>query len=264
MNFGNIRNLGNPVNVADSATKGYVDEVADLNFRRLLSRFSDLNQLVSVVGSCYEYLKQEDYQFTFGGPILNGKLNDLDRFNGFLVPANGLLKNFVTFSSGLTITLSGISAAELISKNLKPFIDLYGQKDSSVKIFTLVKIEEKGREEEEIGSIYFKLTDIKKRYEKVDDFFYDSTPEFKFIIKEKFRNKEENFICSVNRGDIINIRSEYKENKPDLTSPSYVTFPVEFYKKQKGEIKTFRLEKFSLHTATLTFLFKENSFPLVF
>ena len=263
MNFNNIRNLGEPKNVADSATKGYVDEVADLNFRRLESRFSDLNQLVSVVGSCYEFLKQEDYQFTFGGPILNGELNDLDRFNGFLVPANGLLKNFVTFSSGLTVTIPGISADELISENLKTFIDLYGKPDSSVKIFTLVKIEEKGREEEELGSIYFKLTNI-KRFEENGDFVYDSKPEFKFIINQKFRNKEENFICSVNRGDIINIRSDYKEDEVNLISPSYVTLPIEFYKKQKGELKTFRREDFSLHTATLTFLFKENSFPLVF
>ena len=105
MNFNNIRNLGEPSGVSDAATKSYVDEVAALNFRRLESRFTDLNQVVSVVGSCYELLKKDDFQFTFGGPILNGRLNDLDKFNGFLVPANGLLKNFVTFSTGLILNI---------------------------------------------------------------------------------------------------------------------------------------------------------------
>ena len=123
-----------------------------------------------------------------------------------------------------------------------------------VKIFSLVKIEEKGSEEEILGEIYFRLTNI-RLYENKK---YDSTIEFKFIIAEKFRNKEENFICSVNRGDIINIKSEYEESQIDLLSDSHVSFPISNY-----EGSTWEENSFSLHTATLTFLFKEMSFPNV-
>ena len=260
MNFNNIRNLGRPQNIADASTKGYVDEVSDLSFKRLESRFSEFNQLVSVVGSCYELLKQQDYQFTFGGPILNGKLNDLDRFNGFLVPANGLLKNFITFSSGLVITVVGLILNELIHENFQSIIDLYGAPDSLTKLFSLVKIEGQGKEEEIIGSVYFKLTNIKKRYEKDSDVFYDSKPEFKFILEEKFKNKE-NFICTVKRGDIINIKSEYKEDEVDLVSLTHTSILIDFFNKPEKEIKQKRTESHSLHTATLTFLFKEMNFP---
>ena len=263
MNFNNIRNLGEPGSISDAATKGYVDDLAALNFRRLESRFTDLNQLVATVGSCYEALKKNDYQFTFGGPILNGKLNDLDRFNGFLIPANGVLKNFTTFSTGLIITIPGKNEKELIAEKFKSIIDLYGNPDSSVKIFSLVKIEEQGREEEVVGAVYFRLTNI-RRFEENGDFVYDSKPEFKFVISERFRNKDENFICSVNRGDILNIRTEYEEGEVDFLANTHVTFPIEFYEKPKGENKIFRSENFSLHTTTLTFLFKENSFPDVF
>ena len=121
-----------------------------------------------------------------------------------MVPANGVLKHFITFSTGLILTIPGKSFNDLIYENFKPVIDLYGNSDSLVKIFNLVKIEEKGREEEELGGIYFRLANITK-YEEG----YRGEMKFKFIIAEKFKNKEENFICSVNQGDIINIKSEY-------------------------------------------------------
>ena len=259
MNFNNIRNLGEPKNVADAATKEYVDDVTSINLRRIENRLSEFNQLVSVVGSCYELLKKEDYQFTFGGPILNGKLNNLDKFNGFLVPANGLLKNFIAFSSGLAITIPGMSYKEFIDKDFKPLIDFYGQKDSLTKIFSVVKIEEKGRIEEEVGGVYFRFTNVKRVIFSDGEIGYGATPEFKFIIKEKFRKKEENFICSVNRGDIINIRSDYEESEPEYNSLSFFTILMNF--DEKNERK--KREKHSFHIATLTFLFKEMSFPNV-
>ena len=149
---------------------------------------------------------------------------------------------------------------------MKPLIDLYGTNNSSTKIFSLVKIENEGMEEEKVGGIYFNLTDV-KNYQNVlnkDEPYFIATPEFKFIIEEKFRNKDENFICSVNRGDIINIRSEYVENKFELLQDPLTALPLFFYKKPGGEGKKYNVEQYSLHTATLTFLFKENSFPDVF
>ena len=263
MNFNNIRNVGLPNHEADAVPRSFVDEEIKTVMKRVEIQFKELNQLVSVSGSFYGFLKQNDYQFTFGGPILNGELNALDRFNGFLVPANGVLKHFATFSSNLVITIPGMKFREVLREDLKPVIDLYGNKDSSVKIFSLVKIEEKGKEEEVVGEIYFRLSNIRD-YGIEKGLYISSTMEFKFIIAEKFRNKEENFICSVNQGDIINIRSEYEEGKVDISSDTHASFPIFNYRKLRREEKLI-LERYkcSLHTATLTFLFKEMSFPNV-
>ena len=261
MNFHNIRNVGLPKDESDAVPRSFVDEEIRTVIKRMHNQFNELNQLISVFGSFYGHLKINYYQFTFGGPILNGELNDLDRFNGFLVPANGVLKNFATFSSSLVVTIPGMGLGKLIYEDFKPIIDLYGKPDSLVKIFSLVRIEEKGKEEEVVGGIYFKLSDIINKGKN----FFTSTMEFKFIIAEKFRNKEENFICSVNRGDIINIRSEYEEGKVDIDSDTHVSIPIFNYKKPGQRLKKllFEVYKYSLHTATLTFLFKEMSFPNV-
>ena len=260
MNFNNIRNVGYPKHNEDAVPRSFVDEEIKTTLERIRNQFNELNQLISVSGSFYGKLKNNDYQFTFGGPILNGKLNALDRFNGFLVPANGVLKNFVTYSSGLVLTIPGMTLREVENKKYAPVFDLYGNSDSLVKIFSLVKIEEKGEEEEELGGIYFRIINIIES-EKLNR--RSGEMDFKFIMAEKFRNKEENFICSVNRGDIINIRSEYGES--DVTGFSDMSFSFLFINHITPTIEKRTKEEdfYSLHTATLTFLFKEMSFPNV-
>ena len=258
MNFNNIRNVGLPNHEADAVPRSLVDEEIKTVMNRVFNQFKQLNQLVSVCGSFYGRLKKDDYQFTFGGAILQEELNDLKRLNGFLVPANGVLKIFFTFSTGLILTIPGKSFKEVLDENLKPIVDLYGNSDSLVKIFSLVKIEEKGKEEEVLGGIYFRLINISLYGED-----YKATTDFKFIIAEKFRNKEENFICSVNRGDIINIKSEYEEGDIDVFSGAYASFPFGNYSKPGEEEKKLNKKFYFLHTATLTFLFKEMSFPNV-
>ena len=263
MNFNNIRNVGYPKHTEDAVPRSFVDEEIKTAMKRIENQFKELNQLVSVCGSYYGGLNQNDYQFTFGGPIVNGGWDKLHRFNGFLVPANGVLKHFVTFSTNLMITIPGIPFSDIYFKNYAPIADLYGKPDSLTKIFSLVKIEEKGLEEEEVGAIYFRLTNIRKYGTGIDSYIA-STTEFKLIIAEKFRNKEENFICSVNRGDIINIRSEYTEPELDISSLTHSSIPIYNYRRlaEVDKINKGPYEH-SLHTATLTFLFKEMSFPNV-
>ena len=256
MNFNNIRNVGLPKDKSDAVPRRFVDSEILTVKKYVQNQFKELNQLVSVCGSCYEYLKHGDYPFTFGGPILNGKLRELDRLNGFLVPANGVLKHFVTFSSGLILDVPGVKRTEDLIANNKPIIDLYGKRDSLLKLFTLIKIEQEG-EEEELGGIYFRLTDITVDANKN----YKSTTVYKFIIAEKFKNKEENFICSVNQGDIINIRSEFGETKADDDTKPYLSVLVRA--KNNPVIKLDIEKMYSLHLATLTFLFKEMNFPNV-
>ena len=263
MNFNNIRNVGLPNHEADAVPRSFVDEEIKTVMKRVENQFKELNQLVSVCGSYYGGLKQNKYQFTFGGSILNGEWDKLHRFNGFLVPANGVLKHFATFSTNLIVTIPGMSFSEVVDKRYAPITDLYGKPDSLTKILSLVKIEEKGLEEEVVGAVYFRLTNIRK-YETGKNSYISSTTEFKFIIAEKFRKKEENFICSVNRGDIINIRSEYTESELDYSSRTHSSIPIYNYRRLA---KVDKINKgpyeHSLHTATLTFLFKEMSFPNV-
>ena len=255
MNFNNIRNVGLPKQSEDAVPRSFVDSEISTVKKQVQNQFKELNQLVSVCGSCYEYLKHGDYPFTFGGPILNGKLRELDKLNGFLVPANGVLKHFVTFSSGLVLDVPGVKAEELLNDH-RPITDLYGSKDSLLKLFTLMKIEENG-DEEELGGIYFRVSNVRVYGDKD----YRATNTFKFIIAEKFKNKEENFICSVNRGDIINIRSEFGESKIDDKTRPHTAILM---RSNNNPIKKINIkEGFSLHLATLTFLFKEMSFPNV-
>ena len=263
MNFNNIRNVGLPNHEEDAVPRSFVDEEIKTVMKRVQNQFKELNQLVSVGGSFHGRLRQNKYQFTFGGPILNGKLNDLDRLNGFLVPANGVLKHFATFSSGIILTIP-MSLYEIVFKKYAPIIDMYGNPDSLTKIFDLVKIEENGKEEEVLGGIYFKFINIRKS--ELDFVKHTADIKFKFIIAEKFRNKEENFICSVNRGDIINIRSEYEESEVDYEANNHFSYLLPNYYDTKGEPPKPYVTKgeiHSLHTATLTFLFKEMSLPNV-
>ena len=73
MNFNNIRNVGYPKHNEDAVPRSFVDEEIRTVIKRVRNQFNELNQLISVCGSFYGKLKHNDYQFTFGGPILNGK-----------------------------------------------------------------------------------------------------------------------------------------------------------------------------------------------
>ena len=266
MNFNDIRNVGYPKHNEDAVPRSFVDEIVKTTLGQVQNQFKQLNQLVSISGSCYERLKKDDYQFTFSGPIFYGKLNELDKFNGFLVPANGVIKHFTTFSTGLIHNTPPFKVSEFFKRGVRTLIELYGKKDNPTTIFNLVKIENDGEEEEIIGSIVYYATNIRNLEGEgnTEKNYYTATPIFEFRPRQKYLNKEENIICSVNQGDIINIRSEYTENtKPK--DPYYVDYelvtkahPIPFFSGRQSSFYSF---DFFLHTATLTFLFKEMSFP---
>ena len=64
-----------------------------------------------------------------------------------------------------------------------------------------------------IGSVVYYITNVINVEGIVnrEKPFFRGTPVFEFRPREKYLNKEENFICSVNQGEIINIRSDYTE-----------------------------------------------------
>ena len=262
MNFNNIRNVGNPNHEADAVPRSFVDDKIKTTLGQVQNQFKQLNQLVSISASCHEHLKDGDYPFTFGGPIINRKIYNLDKFNGFLVPVDGFIKHFSMYSTGLVLNvLPNTTPADFLNKKTGPHTlkELYGKKDNPTKVFSLVKIGNIGIQEEKeiIGSVFITIT---TKLIDDDKYKYIGSPYIEFRPNPKYLNKEENFICSVKQGDIINIMCEYTET---------IIPENESYINKRGELIAFpydfQLEKsdnkYYLHLATLTFLFKEMSFP---
>ena len=271
MNFHNIRNVGLPKDEADAVPCRFVDSMIKEVEEKIQNQFKQINHLVSVSASCYEHLKYDDYPFTFGGPILNRNIFKLDKFNGFLVPTDGFIKHFSMFSTGLILNLppNTISLTTPEDTRIREFEKLYGNINKPTKIFSLVKVREIGeyrKEEEIIGSVFIVIP-LESNNVRVslhgllDRFRYMGSPDIEFRPNPKYLNKDKNFIYPVKRGDIINIKSEYTEtNIPGDESfinekEYYKAFPYMFVDLENNN------NNFFLHLATLTFLFKEMSFP---
>ena len=253
MNFNNIRNVGLPVHESDATPKNYVDkEIADI----VVNQQKQLNQLVGISASYCGDLVEGDYPFTFGG-LSQTKNKSFKKYNGFLVPTAGLIKHFAIKPTGLKLTKPE-GKDEEITKNL---VKKYGLKNNPTPLYTLVLIKADNDDVEDIGTMFFyftnfvniRITDNGLIQEKADI-------KFQFKLKPKYLQKDENFLCSVNEGDIINIRSEFTEEKGELDKWALPIPLKENYKHYLG-IRVGN-ESFT-HLATLTFMFKEISFPNV-
>ena len=253
MNFNNIRNVGLPVHESDATPKNYVDkEIADV----VVNQQKQLNQLVGISASYCGDLVEGDYPFTFGG-LSQTKNKSFKKYNGFLVPTTGLIKHFAIKPTGLKLTHPG-GKDEEITKNL---VKKYGLKNNPTPLYTLVLIKADNDDEEDIGTMFFyftnfaniRITDNGLIQEKADI-------KFQFKPKPKYLRKDENFLCSVNEGDIINIRSEFTEEKGELDKWA-LPIPLKDNYKHYLDIRA-GSESFA-HLATLTFMFKEISFPNV-
>ena len=253
MNFNNIRNVGLPVHESDATPKNYVDkEIADV----VVNQQKQLNQLVGISASYCGDLVEGDYPFTFGG-LSQTKNKSFKKYNGFLVPSTGLIKHFAIKPTGLKLTKPE-GENEEITKNL---VKKYGLKNNPTPLYTLVLIKADNDDVEDIGTMFFyftnfvniRITDNGLIQEKADI-------KFQFKPKSKYLQKDENFLCSVNEGDIINIRSEFTEEKGELDKWALPITLKDNYKHYLG-IRV-GSESFT-HLATLTFMFKEISFPNV-
>ena len=268
MNFNNVRNLGLPKNENDGVPRRFVEDMIKTTMERVENRFKEIKQLVSVSASCYEHLKYGDYPFTFGGPILNRNIFNLDKYNGFLIPTDGFIKHFTIKSTGLvlnvppnTITFTPIDNA------IKELEKLYADTTKPTKLFSLIRITKFGKEEI-IGSVFVVIPKsiggvfLTPHVIFDSKYKYMSGPLFEFRPESKYLNEEENFICPVEQGEIINIKSEYTETIIP-SGGSYtndkgylIAFPYELVKLENSKVNNY-----FLHLATLTFLFKEMSFP---
>ena len=265
MNFNNVRNLGLPKDESDAVPRRFVDSMIKEVEEKFKNQFKEIDQLICVSASCYEYLKYNDYPFTFGGPILNKNIFNLDKYNGFLVPADGFIKHFTIKSTGLIINIPpNIIKTDYISRDR--IKELYNNNPN--KLFNLIKIGIREREEI-IGSVIIVLKDsfyspgfaLYGLYN--DKNRYMSNTLFEFRPNPKYLNVDKNFICPVKRGDVINIRSEYTESIiPDgesfISEGEYIRA---IYYNFIGDLYRINKTNKNLHLATLTFSFKEMSFP---
>ena len=271
MNFHNIRNVGLPKDEADAVPRRFVDNMIKEVEEKFKNQFKEIDQLIGVSASCYESLKYNDYPFTFGGPILNRNIFNLDKYNGFLVPADGFIKHFTIKSTGLVLNIPSnmIKTDDIIKGDniaYNRIKDLYNNEQT--KLFNLIKIGIREREEI-IGSVIIVMNDLLYApgfalYGLYNDKNrYMSNTLFEFRPNPKYLNVDKNFICPVKRGDIINIRSEYTESIiPDgesfISEGEYIR--AIYYELIQRDITKRKTNK-SLHLATLTFSFKEMSFP---
>ena len=253
MNFNNIRNVGLPVHESDATPKNYVDkEIADV----VVNQQKQLNQLVGISASYCGDLVEGDYQFTFGG-LSQTKNKSFKKYNGFLVPTTGLIKHFAIKPTGLKLTHPG-GEDEEITKNL---VKKYGLKNNPTPLYTLVLIKADNDDEEDIGTMFFYFTNF-VNIRITDNGIVQGKADikFQFKLKPKYLRKNENFLCSVNEGDIINIRSEFTEEKGELDK---WVLPISIKDNYKHYLDIRVGNESFTHLATLTFMFKEISFPNV-
>ena len=251
MNFNNIRNVGLPVHESDATPKNYVDkEIADV----VVNQQKQLNQLVGISASYCGDLVEGDYPFTFGG-LSQTKNKSFKKYNGFLVPTTGLIKHFTIKPTGLKLTKPE-GKDEEITKNL---VEKYGLKNNPTPLYTLVLIKADNDDVEDIGTIFFYFTNfVNIRIGDNEIIQGKADIEFQFKPQLKFLKKDENFLCSVNEGDIINIRSEFTEEKGELDKWA---LPIAFKENYKHYLGIRVGNESFTHLATLTFMFKEISFP---
>ena len=277
MNFNNIRNVGLPKHNEDAVPRSFVDsmikEVKETTLKTMgdmiirLGKtidedFKKINHLVTVNASCYKSLKNGDYPFTFGSENKTQKFFSI--LNGFLVPADGVLKHVSINSTGLVLNVPPNTKLREFCEGTGPNskLKLYG-KNNPTKLFTLEKMKIlSGNETEIIGSVFFIIEDDSKEI-KGEKYFYMGFPFFEFRPNIKNLDYDKNFICPVKKGDIINIKSEYTEtvitdNTIFDANINIKAYPYHFfnYPNVNDELNTY-----FLHLATLTFMFKETSFP---
>ena len=255
MNFNTIKNVGLPVHESDATAKNYVDkEIKDNIVGVVVNQLKELNQLVGISAMFNGDLVEGDYPFTFGGSSQT-KNKSFKKYNGFLVPTFGVIKHFAIKPMGLKLAYPKGKDGE-ITKNL---IKKYGLEDNPTPLYTLVLVKSDNDDVKDIGTMFFyftnftniRLTDNRRIQGKVDI-------KFQFKPESEYLRKDENFLCSVNEGDIIDIRSEFTEEKGEFDKWA---LPIPFKDIYKHYLDIRIGDESFLHLATLTFLFKEMSFP---
>ena len=187
MNFNNIRNVGYPKHNEDAVPKSFVDDM----IKKVEEKVDKRKQLIVASASYYGDLIKDTFQFSFGGGSL--QQYKTEKFNGFLMPYSGYIKNFVLEDFGLRIYYSG----DIISHIEKEYGFIV-----PVPYFTLILLKT-NNEIEELGVFYIRFVITSYDGPKINYgyFYYEPIP-----------GKES---CKISKYDILNIRSELTTTKDE-------------------------------------------------
>ena len=185
MNFNRIRNVGPPKHNEDAAPKSYIDgEILAVE-----EKIKKRTHLITAHASYHGDLIKGKYQFTFSKPN-NLTYDKHDVFNGFMVPANGIIRNFTFLDTGIKFNLPE-------NKDFLNYILYDIGYNSPIPFFTVVLIRHL-KEPLDIGTYYFYFTELFKNDQ--------SKLSYTFKFNPNFKKKE---LLTVETRDIINIRSEF-------------------------------------------------------
>ena len=211
MNFNRIRNVAPPKHNEDAAPKSYIDGEILAAEEKIKKR----THLITAHASYHGDLIKGDYQFTWASPI-NTAYKTHDIFNGFLVPANGTIRNITFFDTGLKFNLPE-------NKNMIEYIINDIGYNNPIPLFTIILIR-LNKDPVDIGTYYFYFTELFQNDQSNKSYTFKFNPNFdrKELIKVKLR-------------DIINIRSEFNtiklnKNRKGISNLNYViNYENEFY-----------------------------------
>ena len=210
MNFNRIRNVAPPKHNEDGVPRSFVDgEILAVE-----EKIKKRTHLIVASASFHGDLIKGDYQFTWAAPI-NTAYKKHDVFNGFMCPANGIIRNFTFLDTGLNLNLPE-------NRNVLDYILYDIGYNKPIPLFTLVLIRHTS-EPLDIGTYYFYFTELFK-----DDYTHK---DYTFKFNPNFKKK---YLLTVNRNDIINVRSEYNsiklsKNRYTLSDKNYDIGAGEFF-----------------------------------
>ena len=188
MNFNNIRNVGNPKDEADAVPRRFVDDMSEAVEEKIKIIKERKHLIAANANYCGDLIK-DDYQFAWGSQSIKTDKIKYDILNGFVIPSNGYIKNFILFSTGIKIN----------GPKDKKYSDLINEigLNKPFPVFTLVLIR---------NGFNLNLVDVGTLY-----FFFKNSPSL-YILDEVFKfnpDVDEKTLRTIGAKDIINIRSEF-------------------------------------------------------
>ena len=184
MNFNNVRNVGLPKDESDAVPRRFVDSMikeVEEKIEKIDDDIKKRTHIISVTASYQGDLIKDDFQFTFGGQSVE-KSYKHNGYNGFLVPYYGYIKSF-------EIEIPGLKFSSNTHFNLNDF-----ERSLENKIFRVFSL--------------WSFDRINLSYEigflTIEFYFSGKT----LNCKKKFITKAPKDKLRVDKGDILNIKSE--------------------------------------------------------
>ena len=207
MNFGNIRNIGEPSLISDAATKGYVDESITKEIKKGIEK--ETHHLIAAHASYHGDLIKDDYQFTFGGSSVESYKRH-NKYNGFVMPHSGYIKRFVVKSIGFKMPSENIDNEVLLEIFKLCRDNNYNDiriitKSNIIPLFSLNIIKNDG-EVVQLGVLNMQIT-----VEKCEDYYARPIANMLYFFTSPLPEGLEKYHLSPK--DVLNIQTEFNTEK---------------------------------------------------